>query len=158
MSVFRVARVCIAPVLVGVFFLAGCSGTGVHTAPPTSEESAPAPEAAPELIPGGTAADNLPFFTATLRSFGATTEPVQAEPIVNALVNAGFEKTSMQVSFNESKTGLPADNIFVSVRYADSCLIGQVVASDRSVATEEAGAVGPEKNLCLIGDTRQIDW
>lgn len=78
--------------------------------------------------------------------------------VVNTVVNAGFDKAAMQVSYDESRTGLTADNIFVSVRVNDQCLIGQVVTSDKTVTTAVEPAVGPDKTICLIGETRPIDW
>ncbi|MEJ6489340.1 hypothetical protein PQI23_06370 [Leucobacter sp. USCH14] len=115
-----------------------------------------APETAPEFIPDGSAEDNLPYFTEVLRSFSAGSEPVQGAPIVQAVAEAGFDKTAMQVSFDQSKTSLPADNIFVSVRIGSDCLIGQVVAEDRSFVAKNMPAVGPAGDICLIGETAPI--
>lgn len=115
-----------------------------------------APETAPEFIPDGSAEDNLPYFTEVLRTFSAGSEPVQGAPIVQAVAEAGFDKTAMQVSFDQSKTSLPADNIFVSVRIGSDCLIGQVVAEDRSFVAKNMPAVGPAGDICLIGETAPI--
>ena len=117
-----------------------------------------APEVAPELIPDGTAADNLPYFTEVLRNYTEGEGAIKGEPISRAVIDAGFDKNLMQVSFDRSETGLEADNIFVSVRLQDSCLIGQVITSDRSFVAETAPAVGPDKTLCLIGETAPITW
>lgn len=117
-----------------------------------------APEVAPELISGGTAAENLPYFTEVLRSYTSGEGAIKGEPISRAVIDAGFDKNLMQVSFDTSKTGLEADNIFVSVRLQDSCLIGQVITSDRSFVAEVAPAVGPDNTLCLIGETAPIGW
>ena len=125
---------------------------------PTKDENFQKPEAPPEFFPEGTADENLPYFHETLRQFAVGTAPVQGAPVVDALAAAGFDKTKMQVSFDESKTDLVADNIFVSVLIGQDCLIGQVVVADRSFVTEAAPAVGPDKSLCLIGTTRPIDW
>lgn len=137
--------------------------TGCATAPepidrPTRDENFQEPEAPPEFFPEGTAGDNLPFFNESLRQFGLGTAAVQGVPVVDHLVAAGFDKTKMQVSFDESKTELVADNIFVSVLFGQECLVGQIVVADRSFVSEVAPALGPEKNLCLIGTTRAIDW
>ncbi|KTR86612.1 DUF6993 domain-containing protein [Leucobacter chromiiresistens] len=125
--------------------------------PETPERTeAPAPETAPEFVPGGTAEENLPYFTEVLRVFSAGTEPVQGAPIVQAVADAGFDRAAMQVSFDQSKTNLPADNIFVSVRIGSDCLIGQVVAEDRSFVARNEPAVGPAGDICLIGETAPI--
>ena len=136
--------------------LSGCAlleGPNPET-PERTEE--PAPEVAPELVPGGTAAENLPYFTEVLRTFSAGDAPVQGAPIVQAVSDAGFDKASMQVSFDRSKTDLPADNIFVSVRIGADCLIGQVVAADRTFVAKNEPAVGPNHDICLIGQTAPI--
>lgn len=117
-----------------------------------------APQAPPELVPDGNAEDNLPFFQETLRQFSAGTAEVQGEPIVNHLAAAGFDKGKMQVSFDRSKTDLVADSIYVSVRFDDQCLVGQVVHEDRSVVGLVEPALGPNTDICLIGTTRPIDW
>jgi len=122
------------------------------------EEHLRAPEEAPQFYPDGSASENLPYFTEVLRQFSVGTAEVRGAPIVDALAAAGFDKASMQVSFDESKTNLVADSIYASVRIGDQCLIGQVVVEDRSFVAEHAAAVGPNKDICLIGQTRPIDW
>ncbi|MFT4231286.1 MAG: hypothetical protein QM606_00700 [Leucobacter sp.] len=127
--------------------------------PVTPERETPAPaESAPELVPGGSAADNLPYFTEVLRRYSEGEAPVQGRPVVDAVAEAGFDKAAMQVSFDESKTGLVADSIFVSVLIGSDCLIGQIVTGDRSFVAENEPAVGPDGDICLIGRTRPIDW
>lgn len=138
--------------------LAGCSLLE-GPVPETAERvEPPVPEAPPVFFPEGSAADNLPYFTEVLRAFAAGEQPVQGVPVVDAVASAGFDKAAMQVSFDESKTGLAADSIFVSVRIGADCLIGQVVAEDRGFAAEAKPALGPAQDICLIGSTRAIDW
>lgn len=141
--------------------VAGCTGqtpTGPDpTTAPTTQTQAPE-QPAPELIPGGSAEQNLPFFEHVLRGFGEGAEPVEGRPIVDALVAAGFDRDAMQVSFDRTQTNLVADNIFVSVRIGAECLIGQVVTGDRSSVAVVEPAVGPDGSICLIGSTRPIDW
>jgi hypothetical protein len=136
--------------------LSGCAPTPPDRA--DFEENFREPETAPEFFPDGTAEQNLPYFNETMRQFAVGTAAVQGKPVVDALASAGFEKADMQVSFDESKTELAADSIFVSVRLGTDCLIGQIVVADRSFVTEAADAVGPDQGLCLIGATRPIDW
>lgn len=111
-----------------------------------------------ELVPDGTAEDNLPYFEKVLDEFSQGDAAVEAKPITTALIDAGFDKQDMQVSFDESKTNLQADNIFVSVRYDDTCLMGQVVTADRSYVAELVAAVGPDGDICIIGNTQEITW
>lgn len=144
--------------------LAGCVSSAPADTAPSAGPSAPAPQpdevpvAEPELVPGGDAQQNLPFFTSVLEEFAAGAEPVEGVPVVNALATAGFDRATMQVSFDLSKTGLVADSILVSVRYGSECLIGQIVTADRSVATTREPALTESRTVCLIGNTRAIDW
>lgn len=118
----------------------------------------PEPETPPVFVDGGTAEENLPFFRQQLVDYAAGDGPVKGEPIVRAITAAGFDKQQMQVSFDRSKTGLDADNIFVSVLVGKDCLIGQVVAADRSITAQAVDAIGPDTNICLIGNTAPITW
>lgn len=144
--------------------LAGCVSSAPADPAPSAGPNTPAPQpdevpvAQAELVPGGDAQQNLPFFTAVLQDFAAGTEPVEGVPVVNALAAAGFDRTTMQVSFDLSKTGLVADSILVSVRYGPECLIGQIVTADRSVVTTREPALTESRTVCLIGNTRAIDW
>lgn len=127
--------------------------------PKTPERTvAPPPEQQPELVPDGTADDNLTFFTETLRKYAAGDGAIQGQPVVDALVDAGFEKSHMQVSYDRTRTDLVADNIFVSVLVGQECLIGQIVTESRDVFVEAGEALGPNSDICLIGQTRPIDW
>lgn len=111
-----------------------------------------------EFVPGGSAEENLPFFRQLLVGYAEGEQPIQGQPIVDAVAAGGFDKAEMQVSYDQSKTNLVADSIYVAVRAGESCLIGQLVTEGREVGAEAVAAVGPERNVCLIGDTRPIDW
>lgn len=111
-----------------------------------------------EFFPQGSAEDNLPYFRQTLETFGAGEQPVNGVNVVDAITAAGFERANMQVSFDHSQTGLVADNIFVSVRIGHQCLIGQVVTDSREAVAVVEPAIGPGSDICLIGNTRSIDW
>lgn len=141
-----------APILVGCSILEGPTPETPDRVVPTE------PEVTPELVPGGSAEDNVDYFTEVLRAYAEGDGAVQGTPIVNAVVDAGFDKSLMQVSFDTSKTNLPADSIFVSVRVGTDCLIGQIVTADRSFVSKNEPAVGPNSDICLIGQTRVIDW
>lgn len=139
--------------------IAGCSLVEQVIPAPLPAPVIPDPPVDPPvLVPGGTAEENLPFFTETLRAYARSDAPIEGRPIIDALALAGFSKKQMQVSFDRTKTGLVADNIFVSVRIDDECLIGQFLTGNRDVTAEAAPAVGPDRELCLIGNTRTIDW
>lgn len=138
--------------------LAGCALLEGPT-PATPQREAPAkPEQRPELVPGGSAEQNLPYFTEVLREYGEGEAPIEGVGITTALRDAGFDTADMQVSFDETRTGLVADSIYVSVRIGTECMLGQFATEDRELVVDLAGAVGPEQDICLIGETRTIDW
>jgi len=149
--------------IAAIFVALSFSLTACVQAPEGPKVSGPAPateapESPAEFVPGGSAEENLPYFDATLRAYAQSDAPLEGVPIVDAVVAAGFDKNNMQVSFDESKTGHTADSMYVAVRIDQSCLIGQLVAADRSYVAVTEPAVGPDKNVCLIGETRPIDW
>ncbi|MBK0421494.1 hypothetical protein JD292_05335 [Leucobacter sp. CSA2] len=148
----------VSALILSMALLSGCALLEGPTPETPKRTEMPAPEKPAALVPGGSAADNLPFFTATLQEFSKGKQPVQAQPVSTALIDAGFDKSLMQVSFDKTKTNLDADNIFVSVRYGQDCLIGQVVTADRSVTTKNMPALGPNQDTCLIGNTNPITW
>lgn len=137
--------------------LAGCQVIEGPTPETPKRESIKKPKEAPQLVPGGTATQNLPFFQEVLRQYAASEQPIEGQPVVDALATAGFDKAAMQVSFDRSKTNLVADNIFVSVKIGEECLIGQLVTADRTAYAVTEPAIGPDK-VCLVGKTRPIDW
>ena len=116
------------------------------------------PETPPADVEPGSADGQLGAFSEALNAFAAGEQPVAGREIVDAVVGAGFNKAMMQVSFDTSRTNLIADSLYVSVQIGDQCLLGQVVTESRAVVTDIAPAIGPEQNICLIGDTRPIDW
>lgn len=142
--------------------LAGCSVAETVIGGPSPEtpkrEEVKTPKVAPTFVPDGTAEQNLPFFTEVIRKYTAGDQPITGKPVAQAVIDAGFDPAMMQFSFDESKTGLTADNIFVSVRVGADCLIGQLVTGDRSFVAKNEPAIGPKGDICLIGITRSVDW
>jgi len=160
-TVFRILGVLILLSVIGagvyVYFAGWSSLTGERSAPVHVDPPAK-PDAPAEFVPDGTADENLPFFTLLLEDYAESDAEILGEPVVNVVAEGGFEKSQMQVSFDRTKTDLGADNIFVSVRIDGDCLIGQLSTGDRVASAITAPAVGPDRNLCLIGKTRPIDW
>lgn len=153
----RFARVTLALTLT-VPLLTGCALLEGPTPETPKRQTQPVPDAAPEFFPDGTAEDNLPYFTELIRAYSTSEASITGKPVAQAVIDGGFDKTMMQFSFDESKTGLVADNIFVSVRIGADCLIGQLVTADRGFVTAVEPAVGPAADICLIGTTRSVDW
>ncbi|MBB3158439.1 hypothetical protein FHS07_002135 [Microbacterium proteolyticum] len=154
--------------LLAVLALAGCTGESpttptdaVETSAPVSSASANAatsvPSAAPvALVPGGSAQQNLPFFTQVVATVWAGSGQVDGRAYVDALVGAGFDKGAMQVTPNESTIGNAAESIEFSVRLGADCLVGQVGPSIGDPVTTVLP--GLSSGGCLIGQTRPIDW
>lgn len=150
--------------MIAALALAGCS-TGDGHDRPSASSSAPATEAptevptapsGPALLPDGSAEENLPFFTEIVTSVWSTPENAQGRAYVDALAAAGFDRTAMQVTLDQSTVGNPAESIQFSVLWGDECLIGQVGPATGTPVTTTAAAL--EGGLCLIGKTRPIDW
>lgn len=147
----------LAVVTAAVSLLSGCFLLEGPT-PETPERVKPELPPVTGFDPDGSAEDNWPYFTQVLTEFAEDDAKVNGKNVVNAVVDSGFDPETMQVSFDRTKTDLVADNIFVSVLIDEACLIGQVVTGDREVVTEVLPAVGPDKDICLIGETREIDF
>ena len=142
--------------------LAGCTAepapsptpTPVATTTPTPTETA---DPAPEQVSEATTADEaLPFFADVVAAVWGTDQRFQGRAYIDGLTQAGFDKSAMEVTFDESNVGNPAESIQFSVRWGEECLVGQVGPStgDPVVAVMPGLATG----RCLIGDTRPIDW
>lgn len=149
--------------MIGALALSGCTTQepdAIVSESPTSEvTTAPSETAAPSapaLVPDGTAQDNLPYFTSVVESVWATPENAQGRAYIDALVAAGFDKTAMQVTNDQSTVGNAAESIQFSVRWGEECLIGQVGPSTGQPVTATAQAL--QGGFCLIGQTRPIDW
>lgn len=158
-----------AAAIVAVLVLAGCSDVSGSTAPSASSATSaaspsatasvtptPTAPAAPTLHPDGTAQDNLPLFAAVVASVWASRHKVEGRAYIDALVAAGFDKSAMQVTNDKSTVGNPAESIQFSVRWGDECLVGQVgPATGQPVAVVLPGLA---EGVCLVGETRPIDW
>lgn len=141
--------------------LVGCTPTATPepTQSPTTTTATPTPTATPTdpvLVPDGSAEDNLPLFTAVMNAVYARNDATKGRPYIDALVEAGFDKSRMQLTRDKTSVGNEADSIQFSVLWGDECLVGQIGPSVRT----PTAAVVPElpSGGCLIGQTRPIDW
>ncbi|MFJ6531446.1 DUF6993 domain-containing protein [Microbacterium sp. NPDC091662] len=150
----------LAVTAVTALLLSGCTPGPAPSVSPSSSPSAdaePTTPAAPVLVPDGSAEDNLPVFTATAEGIWATEQRGSGRAYIDALIGAGFDRESMQVTQDQTTVGNPAESLQFSVRWGqDECLVGQVGPSTGQVVT----AVLPQlaEGRCLIGTTRPIDW
>ncbi|WP_460773509.1 DUF6993 domain-containing protein [Microbacterium sp. GXF7504] len=162
MPASRTRPALIAAAVALSFGLTACSGgtdaaptpTATVTATPTPEVTEPT---GPALVPGGTAEDNLPFFRQVVEQVWNSPDQVSGRAYVDALAAAGFDKTAMQVTYDESTVGNPAETIQVSVLWAGQCLLGQFGPATGGVVTAVAEPV-LGGTACLFGNTRPIDW
>lgn len=158
MSVRRIA-ISVAAIVALSFGLASCSDSSPEAQEkPAGASTEPKSFSTPVFYPEGTATENLPYFAYSLTLFTESDAEIGGQAIVDFLVNEGFAKDAMQVSFDRTKTDLQADAIFVSVRVGEECLLGQVTTKGRNVSSTVQPAIGPDNTLCLIGNTRPIDW
>jgi hypothetical protein len=107
-------------------------------------------------VPEGTATDNLPVFTAVTSTVWGSPEQVSGRAYIDALVSAGFDKAGMQVTYDRSTVGNPAESIQFSVRWDDECLVGQVGPATGAPVTVVVPVLA--EGTCLVGETRPIDW
>ncbi|MFF1879141.1 DUF6993 domain-containing protein [Leifsonia sp. NPDC058230] len=142
--------------------LSGCVGGTTGGTSSHSASAAPAPSAtssAPavvELHPQGSAQDNLPFFDQVNRATLAAHPNAVGRDFIDALVAAGFDKSSMQLTVDTTTIGLKANSIQFSVRMGDTCLIGQNGADAGGYNSQVTAVLAT--GACLIGETRPIDW
>lgn len=151
--------------VLAVLLLSGCTipapepnGTASGTVAPTPSGTTPTETATPPpvLVPDGTAADNLPLFAATTAAVWGSEQAFSGRAYIDALTEAGFDKSAMQVTNDHSTVGNQAESIQFSVRWGDECLVGQI-----GTATGEPVAVVVPvlaEGTCLVGRTRPIDW
>lgn len=147
------------PALVLAVALTACSGSPAASPTPTTSSATPTPTAtaeAPALVPGGTAAQNLPFFNKVNQATIAAHPGAQGRDFIDALVAAGFAKTDMQLTADTTTIGLKANSIQFSVQLGDTCLIGQYGADAGGYQSTTSATLAT--GGCLIGQTRPIDW
>lgn len=137
--------------------LTGCT-SGVPTPSASSatavakDDATPSPSVAPVLHPDGSAEDNLPLFAGVVAQVWAGSNRASGSAYIDALAAAGFARTDMQVTADESTVGNPAESIQFSVRWGkDRCLVGQVGPSTGDPVTAVLPQV--EGGRCLIGRT-----
>lgn len=137
--------------------MAGCAPEEEPDPTPTADVTEEPSE--PEeigFVADGTAEDNLPIFTEVTESVWASEQRAEGRAYIDALVDVGFDKDAMQVTEDMSTVGNAAESILFSVLWGDQCLIGQVGPETGDPVTAVERAL--EGDVCLIGNTRTIDW
>jgi len=156
--VLRFRIIAGAAVVAAVAALAACA----TPAPPPTMTATPTPSISvdpfgpqPDFVVDGTAIDNKDLFDWALGKASLLPGKDPGKTMLNALVEVGFAKGSMQLTPSKSGTGAPSDQVVISVQIGSSCLIGQRMLDMSYTSTVESvlGSGG-----CLVGSTRKIDW
>ena len=156
------AALAIAGAALSVAVLSGCSIIpSPDPAPTASSSSRPTPTGEPTSAPLGlrpdlSAAENLAFFDHVNQGVVTANASAGGRDFIDALVAAGFVKTAMQVTSDQTTQGEPADSVQFSVFFNDECLIGQYGPKSGGYHGAVQSALGT--GGCLIGQTRPIDW
>lgn len=162
----RVLAIVVCAVLAGVV-ASGCTGRSdpgpTPTSAPTTDASSAvtgptsAPTSPAGLVPDGSAEDNLALFRSVTQAVWNSSEQGSGRAYVDALVAAGFDKATMQVTDDTTTLGEPAESIQFSVLWKDGwCLVGQVGPATGAPVAAVLPSVGD--GMCLLGRTRPIDW
>lgn len=149
------ALVCAAVVLAGGLALAGCSGpepAPSASSSPSRAPSTPTPE--PTVLPEpdfeGTAADNKAYFdhlNLALIEAGAVTGGAS---FIDNLVANGYPREHMEVTPDTTSIGIGADNVVFSIRFGDTCLLGQWGNIGYTSLVTEVLSTG----RCIVGTAR----
>jgi len=155
----------IAPraVLLAVVLLGALSACTAPTASQGSVEQeqtdAPTPTATSEPTaaaydPEGGAAGNKEYFRSVTRALLNDDPTPTGRKLIDNLVDAGFDKSTMELTPDKTSIGLDADAIEFSVQFGDECLIGQQASFGLTVIVADV----LDSGTCLVGTTRDIDW
>lgn len=158
----RPSRLVAAPAVFFVVALAACAPENGATEPtphatPTASSTptaTPTPDPV-EFHADGSARDNLPIFQETIERAWRSDGRAQGRTYVDLLVEAGFERSAMQVSKDLSTVGNPAETMMVSVEWSETaCLVGQFGPdTPEPVAT----VLEPVDGVCIPGETAAIE-
>lgn len=139
--------------------LAACTTTG-GPASPTTPSSAPTvdpgvnslPTAEPTLHPGGTAEQNKQYWDATIERYVSLVGIGTGDTLTSHLRDAGFDLSTVEMTYDVTAAGYAPESIEVSVRFGDECLLADV--RNGGWATSIGPVLGTGK--CLIGSTRPV--
>jgi len=145
-----------AVAIASVVLLAGCTTPSpepsrtVTASPSPSQEATPTPTPTPEAILDGTAAENQEFFDTVNRELIASGTALNGAAFIDNLVSHGYDRAVMEVTPDTTAIGIAADNIVFSIRFADSCLLGQWGNIGYTSLVTDI----PSTGRCLIGTPR----
>ena len=150
----RHAFTCALVAAAAVALLAGCTAPAPETTPtasaPASERPTPTPTPDPEPVLGGTAEQNQPFFDHTNRELIDSGAALNGPAFIENLVAQGYDRAAMEVTPDTTAIGLAADNIVFSIRFGESCLLGQWGNIGYTSLVTEVLSTG----RCIVGTAR----
>lgn len=148
------ATVACALAVASVTLLAGCT---TPTPEPSSSASAPesqeptsTPTPDPEPVFDGTAEQNQDYFDFVNRELIDSGVTLNGAAFIDNLEAKGYQRAAMEVTPDETAIGIPADNIVFSIRFTDSCLLGQWGNIGYTSMVTEI----PSTGRCIIGTPR----
>ena len=148
-----------AVVALGVL-VTGCSSPApARPTTPSASSAAPTsatPTAPPTFDPGASADEAKVFFDTVNAATVAADADARGRAFIDGLAAAGFDKAAMELTADQTTIGNAADSIQFSVRWGDTCLIGQNGSAVDGYHSTLAPVLATAK--CLIGSTRPIDW
>lgn len=149
----RAAAACVLAIA-GLVALVGCTTPSPE---PTSSSSAPAsprptptPTVAPKPVLDGTAEQNQEFFDYTNRKLIDSGTTLNGAAFIANLEAQGFSRAAMEVTPDTTAIGIAADNIVFSIKFADSCLLGQWGNIGYTSLVTDI----PSTGRCIIGTPR----
>lgn len=148
----------------GAAIVVSVTGCTASPAPTTAPEPRPTPTAssAPPsavvltLRPELSAGENLPYFDSVNLGVVAANSEAGGRDFIDALVNAGFDKSQMEVTADRTTVDLQADSVQFAVLFQGECLVGQYGPASGGYHSAVRPALGT--GGCLVGQTRPIDW
>lgn len=148
------AAVACALAAAALVLLAGCTtpspAPSGSASAPASETPTPKPTVVPKPVLDGTAAQNQEFFDYVNRQLIDSGATLNGAAFIDNLESHGYQRAAMEVTPDETAIGIPADNIVFSIRFADSCLMGQWGnIGYTSIVTDI-----PSTGRCIIGTPR----
>ncbi len=124
----RRALACVTALVVALA-LTACQGGEPMPTPSASPDASPSatPTATPDPEPvfDGTAADNQPYFDLVNRELIASGAALDGRAFVDNLIAHGYPREAMEVTPDKTAIGEPADNVVFSIRFGETCLLGQ---------------------------------
>jgi hypothetical protein len=159
----RSLSIVVGSAILAAAALAGCTSAPAPSPSPTSSSptASPSPSAtlhpgvevvptaAPVLRPGGTADQNKLYFDAAIADYWSRFRLGASQTMVDQLVGWGFDRGTIEVTYDSTAIGLGVDSIESSVRFGTDCLVATVRADRYATTILPVTGTG----TCLIGET-----